>query len=52
VPVERRDHHPLDLYNALRVDEVCAADLADLGSDRGHRVLSIVGKVNRKPRSR
>jgi integrase/recombinase XerD len=36
------------LHNALRVDEVCAADLADLGSDRGHRVLGIVGKGNRK----
>jgi integrase/recombinase XerD len=36
------------LHNALRVDEVCAADLADLGSDRGHRVLGIVGKGNHK----
>lgn len=36
------------LHNALRVDEACAADLADLGADRGHRVLGIVGKGNRK----
>lgn len=36
------------LHNALRVNEMCAADLADLGSDRGHRVLGIVGKGNRK----
>ena len=25
------------LHNALRVDEVCAADIADLGEDSGHR---------------
>jgi site-specific recombinase XerD len=36
------------LHNALRVDEVCSADLADLGEDRGHRVLTVLGKGNRK----
>ena len=36
------------LHNALRFDEVCAADLADLGDDRGHRVLTVLGKGNRK----
>lgn len=36
------------LHNALRVDEACTADLADLGADRGHVVLQIVGKGNRK----
>ena len=25
------------LHNALRVDEACAADTADLGEDSGHR---------------
>jgi site-specific recombinase XerD len=30
------------LHNALRVDEACAADIADLGEDSGHRVLSVV----------
>jgi site-specific recombinase XerD len=32
------------LHNALRVDEVCAADVADLGEDCGHRVLRVVRK--------
>jgi integrase/recombinase XerD len=27
------------LHNALRVDEACAADIADLGEDSGHRVV-------------
>jgi integrase len=40
------------LHNALRVNEMCAADLADLGSDRGHRVLGIVGRATAKRRSR
>jgi integrase/recombinase XerD len=30
------------LHNALRVDEACAADVADLGKDGGHRVLRVV----------
>jgi integrase/recombinase XerD len=36
------------LHNALRVDEACAADLADLGEDSGHRVLRVVRKGTRK----
>jgi integrase/recombinase XerD len=32
------------LHNALRVDEACAADVADLGEDSGHRVLRVVRK--------
>ena len=36
------------LHNALRVDEACAADVADLGEDRGHRVLRVVRKGARK----
>ena len=38
------------LHNALRVDEACAADIADLGEDSGHRVLRVVRKGNRKAR--
>lgn len=36
------------LHNALRVDETLGADLADLGSDRGHQVLTVLGKGNRR----
>ena len=36
------------LHNALRVDEVLGADIADLGSDRGHQVLTVLGKGNRR----
>ena len=36
------------LHNALRVDEVCAVDIADLGEDSGHRVLRVVRKGARK----
>lgn len=36
------------LHNALRVDEACAADVADLGEDSGHRVLRVVRKGARK----
>jgi integrase/recombinase XerD len=36
------------LHNALRVDEACAADIADLGEDCGHRVLRVVRKGARK----
>jgi integrase/recombinase XerD len=35
------------LRNALRVDEACAADVADLGEDCGHRVLRVVRKGGR-----
>lgn len=38
------------LHNGLRVDELLGADVADLSADRGHRVLGIVGKGNRKAR--
>jgi integrase len=36
------------LHNALRVDEVLGADVADLGVDRGHQVLTVLGKGNRR----
>jgi integrase/recombinase XerD len=36
------------LHNALRVDEACAAEVADLGEDSGHRVLRVVRKGARK----
>ncbi len=36
------------LHNALRVDEACAADIADLGDDAGHKVLRVVRKGSRK----
>lgn len=36
------------LHNALRVDETLSADIADLGSDRGHQVLTVLGKGNRR----
>jgi integrase/recombinase XerD len=36
------------LHNALRVDEACAVDIADLGEDSGHRVLRMVRKGARK----
>ena len=35
-------------HNALRVDEACAADIADLSKDSGHRVLRVVRKGARK----
>src|SRR5690606_3384877 len=36
------------LHNAVRTDELVAADVVDLGQDRGHRVLTLVRKGNRK----
>jgi site-specific recombinase XerD len=36
------------LHNALRVDEACAAGIADLGADAGHRVLRVTRKGARK----
>jgi integrase/recombinase XerD len=36
------------LHNALRVDEACAADVANLGEDSGHRVLRVVRKGARR----
>jgi len=38
------------LHNALRVDELIKADLADLGYDRGHRVLHVTRKGARRAR--
>ena len=38
------------LHNGLRVDEACAADVADLGTDTGHRVLRVIRKGARKAR--
>ena len=38
------------VHNALRVDEACAADVADLGADVGHRVLRVIRKGARKAR--
>jgi site-specific recombinase XerD len=35
---------------ALRVDELIQADIADLGSERGHRVVAVVRKGGRKAR--
>jgi integrase len=36
------------LHNALRVDQACGADVADLGADTGHRVLRVTRKGARK----
>ncbi len=33
--------------NGLPVSEACATDVEDLGSERGHRILQIVGKANK-----
>jgi integrase/recombinase XerD len=33
--------------NGLRVSEACATDAEDLGFDRGHRTLRIIGKGNK-----
>ena len=38
------------LHNGLRVDEACAADVANLGTDAGHRVLRVIRKGARKAR--
>ena len=38
------------LHNELRVDEACAADVANLGADAGHRVLRVIRKGARKAR--
>jgi site-specific recombinase XerD len=38
------------LHNSLRVDELCQAGVADLGHDRGHRVLTVRRKGNRSAR--
>ena len=36
------------VHNALRVDEACAADVTDLGTDAGHRVLRVTRKGARR----
>ena len=36
------------LHNALRVDEACAADVTDLGTDAGHRVPRVTRKGGRR----
>ena len=36
------------VHNALRVDEACAAGVADLGADAGHRVLRVTRKGARR----
>jgi len=45
-----RDHAALAVLlglNGLRVSEACATDAEDLGFDRGHRTLRIIGKSNK-----
>lgn len=49
---ERYDHDLAALavllgLNGLRVSEACATNVEDLGVDRGHRTLRIVGKGNK-----
>jgi integrase len=49
---ERYDHDHAALAvllgpNGLRVSEACATDIEDLGNERGHRALRIVGKGNK-----
>lgn len=36
------------LHLGLRVDELAAADLTDLGYDRGHRILTVTRKGGRR----
>jgi len=36
------------LHNALRVDETLSASIADLGNDRGHHILTMLRKGNRR----
>jgi integrase/recombinase XerD len=45
-----RDHALacLLILNGLRVSEACAADIADLGVERAHRVLAVVGKGDQR----
>ncbi|MDQ3573414.1 MAG: tyrosine-type recombinase/integrase [Actinomycetota bacterium] len=45
-----RDHAALAVLlglNGLRVSEACATNVEDLGLERGHRILRIVGKGNK-----
>jgi integrase/recombinase XerD len=45
-----RDHALACLLtlNGLRVSEACVAEVADLGVERGHRVLAVVGKGDQR----
>jgi integrase/recombinase XerD len=45
-----RDHALACLLtlNGLRVSEACAADVADLGVERAHRVLTVIGKGDQR----
>ncbi len=50
---ERVDHAHAALavllgLNGLRVSEACSADIENLGFERGHRTLRIVGKGNKR----
>jgi integrase/recombinase XerD len=36
------------ILNGLRVSEACAADVGDLGLERGHRVLMVAGKGDQR----
>ena len=47
-PVRLRTAARLLLHLGLRVDELAAADLANLGYDRGHRVLTVTRKGGRR----
>jgi integrase/recombinase XerD len=49
---ERFDHFHAALavllgLNGLRVSEACGANIEELGMQRGHRILRIVGKGNK-----
>jgi integrase len=47
-----RDHAALSVLlslNGLRVSEACGTNIEDLGLERGHRTLRIVGKGNSRP---
>ena len=49
-----RDHAALAVLlglNGLRVNEACATNIEDLGFERGHRTLRIVGKGNKPHRA-
>jgi integrase/recombinase XerD len=50
-----RDHAALAVLlglNGLRVSEACGTNIEDLALQRGHRTLRILGKGNKRPRSR
>ena len=49
-PRSDHDHAALAVLlglNGLRISEACATNIEDLGIERGHRVLRIVGKDNK-----